>query len=156
MELKEIVAISGKGGLFQSVTTRQDGLIVRSLDDDKTIFVSARMHTFTPLENISVFTQDDSTDLKEVFLKMKQDAQTNPPVDANSDPATLKEYFRKIVPDFDDERVYNSDIKKIIKWYRTVDQLDLIKEEKNDEKKEKKESKKKDKKENETKKDKTG
>lgn len=126
MNLKDIVAISGMSGLHKIEAQRSNGIIVRTLNEDKKKFISSRQHMFTPLENITIYTDGDGTELKEVFQEMKRQQNENPPVDAKEDGAALMSYFEKIVPDYDRERVYSSDIKKVVRWYQILDQENLI------------------------------
>jgi type II secretory pathway component GspD/PulD (secretin) len=142
MDLKEIVAISGMGGLFKIDTQRENGIIVNQLGDTKKKFVSNRQHMFTPLENITIFTQDEGMELKQVFEKMKKNETEHPVIDTRQDPQTIRGYFEKVVPEYDAERVYVSDIKKIIKWYHTLNENGLLVfDEKEDEKEKAPESK---------------
>lgn len=115
MEYKRIIAITGLGGLFELVTSKSDGAIVRSLDDKTTRFVSSRVHNFSNLESIEIFTVSNNVNLAEVFISMKKGEQPMP--DAGAEGKDLKDYFQAIVPGIDLERVYASDMKKIIKWY---------------------------------------
>jgi Domain of unknown function (DUF6852)/Domain of unknown function (DUF5606) len=126
MDLKEIVAISGMGGLFKIDTQRDNGIIVNQLGDTKKKFVSNRQHMFTPLENITIFTQDEGMELKQVFEKMKKNESEHPVIDGKQDPQTIRGYFGKVVPEYDAERVYVSDIKKIIKWYTALNEHGLL------------------------------
>jgi len=129
MEIKDIVSVSGMTGLFEVVARRADGMIVRGLDDEKPQFISSRTHVFTPLDAITIYTAKDSTALSKVLLEVKKQAAANPPADVNSDNEKLKTWFRKILPDFNEEKVYVSDIKKLIKWYQQLDKHNLVKEE---------------------------
>jgi hypothetical protein len=129
MNLKEIVSISGLSGLHKIVSQRGDGLIVHSFDDNKSRFVPNRTHIFTPLEGITLYTQTDNIELTKVLAEMKKQKDTNPPVDAKASSDQHKEYMRSIVADFDDEKVYVSDIKKLIKWYFILETQGLSEEE---------------------------
>lgn len=126
MNLKEIVSISGMSGLHKIVSQRGDGLIVHSFDDSKTRFVPSRSHIFTPLEGITLYTQSDNVELTKVLAEMKKQFDKNPPVDAKAGNDQHKDYLRSIVPDFDEEKVYVSDIKKLIKWYHILEQQGLL------------------------------
>lgn len=126
MEYKEIVAVTGLGGLFQLLSTKTDGAILRSLEDQSTKFVSARLHNFTPLESIEVFTTGENTTLSEVFKAMKAASGSLTLPDAKADGAGLRAYFSKACPDLDLERVYASDMKKMIRWYQLLDRHDLL------------------------------
>lgn len=135
MELKDIVAISGLSGLYEIITQRPDGMIVRPLDEGQSKFVSSRIHVFTPLDGITIYTDTDNIELSKVLPVMKKQEKENPPVEIKSNNEAFKEYFKKILPGYDEERVYVSDIKKVIKWYSILDAHGLVKVE--EEKKEK-------------------
>jgi len=126
MDLSKILSISGLGGLFHLESQRDNGLIVRPLEGGKTRFVSSRKHLFTPLENITIYTLDDSIPLKEVFEAMKKKSDELPLPQPKSDGAVLHEYMKAVIPDYDDERVYTSDIRKIVKWYMQLDAGGLV------------------------------
>jgi len=118
MKFKDIISITGKPGLYELINARQDGLIVSVLGEDKKTFISSRKHMFTPLENIGIYLQSGETiELAKVFKKL--DGSSNKPGEgAKSD--ELKSFFRTIVQDYDEERVYISDIKKIVKWHTVL------------------------------------
>ncbi len=128
MDYKEIVSVTGIGGLYQLLTSKSDGAIVRNISDKTTKFISARLHNVTPLESIEVYTTSDNVRLHEVFQKMK-DAEGSTPVPADAKKAdndTVKSYFGKVFPHFDEERVYVSDMKKMLKWYHMLKENDLL------------------------------
>ncbi len=139
MELKEILAISKLPGLYQIVTSRDNGLIVTPLGEEKRKFVASRQHIFTPLENITVYTNSDSVELSGVFQTIKTGKVVLP--DPKSDDKKLRAYFTEILPDHDQERVYVSDIKKMVKWFLALDAQGLFEEKKPDKEEPKKESK---------------
>lgn len=125
MDLKEIVAVSGIGGLFKVQANRNDGLIVQGFNEEKSKFLSSRKHVFTPLEGITVYTQTDNEELETIFLKMKELGTETPNVKkASAD--ELKSFFASVLPDYDEERVYVSDIKKIVKWFQILDKEGLV------------------------------
>lgn len=127
MEYREIVAVTGLGGLYQLLTTKSDGAIVRNVADKTTKFISARQHNVTPLESIEVYTTGDNVRLHEVFQKMQEHEEKIPLVDAKSnDNNAIKNYFTSIFPEFDQERVYVSDMKKMLKWYDVLKANDLL------------------------------
>ena len=127
MEYREIVAVTGLGGLYQLLTTKSDGAIVRNVADKTTKFISARQHNVTPLESIEVYTTGDNVRLHHVFRKMQENEATITPVDARSNDANIiKAYFTGIFPEFDHERVYVSDMKKMLKWYEVLKANDLL------------------------------
>lgn len=128
MEYKEIVAVTGVSGLFQLLTTKSDGAIVRSVADKTTKFISARQHNVTPLESIEVYTINENVRLETVFKKMLEHEASIPPVDvktAGND--SIKQYFKSIFPEFDDSRVYVSDMKKMLKWFELLKVNNLLK-----------------------------
>ena len=115
MEYSKIISVTGLSGLYELVASKADGAVVRSLDDKTTKFVSSRIHNFSHLESIEVYTVKDNTVLAEVFKEIKNNKEPLP--DAKADGKALKSYFEKVFPDLDFERVYASDMKKIISWY---------------------------------------
>jgi len=121
MDFKEIVSVSKMSGLYQMAKKRNDGMIVKSLVDGKQTFAASRSHTFTPLENITIYTEDEPIELSNVFVEIKKQLSKNPLPDAKAEGAVLRSFFEKVVPTFDKERVYNSDIQKIVKWYSLLD-----------------------------------
>ena len=101
-------------GLFELVGSKTDGAIVRGLEDKATKFVSSRIHNFSHLESIEVFTIRENVNLVEVFATMDKSTETLP---SEKDPKAVKAYFEKVFPDMDFTRVYASDMKKMVKWY---------------------------------------
>lgn len=127
MEYREIVAVTGLGGLYQLLTTKSDGAIVRNVADKTTRFISARQHNVTPLESIEVYTTGDNVRLHHVFMKMQENEAKTPLADPKStDNNVIKSYFKSIFPEFDEERVYVSDMKKMLKWYEILKSNDLL------------------------------
>lgn len=117
MEYNRIVAVTGMPGLFEVVSSKTDGAIVRSLEDQSTKFVSSRVHNLSHLESIEVYTVRDNVQLHDVFAAMKGSKAQLPDVKDNQ---ALKAYFQKVYPDLDFERVYASDMKKMVKWYEVI------------------------------------
>jgi len=117
MEYSKLVAVTGLPGLFELVSSRGDGAVVRSLDENKTQFISSRVHNFSHLESIEVYTQRDNVNLVDVFNAMEKDGGSLP--DAKSNDA-VKKYFEKVYPEMDFERVYSSDMKKMVKWFESL------------------------------------
>ncbi len=130
MKFNELVAISGLSGLFQLLSTKSDGAIVKNLEDDTTKFVPARLHNVTPLDSIEVFTEEDNIRLFEVFMNFKKNEANAGEIDiTKADNKILKAHFGKLFPAYDKERVYVSDMKKMIKWFAILKRLDLLHEE---------------------------
>ncbi len=117
MEYSKIVSVTGLPGLFELVNTKPDGAIVRSLDDKTTRFASSRIHNFSHLETIEVYTVSDNVNLAEVFQAMEKTSGSLPDTKDNS---AIRKYFEKVYGDIDFERVYNSDLKKMIKWFEVL------------------------------------
>ena len=117
MEYNKLISVSGLPGLFELVTTKNDGAIVRSLEDNTTRFISSRGHQFSHLESIEVYTTGNNVNLSEVFVAMKNNEEALP--DIKNDKA-LKSYFLKVYPEIDLERVYSSDLKKMVKWLQIL------------------------------------
>jgi hypothetical protein len=126
MTLAEIVAITGLPGLYKVAGKRNDGLVVTSLVDGKTTFVSGRKHLFTTLDNVTMYTTGDGISLKAVLTEMKKQEGTNPPT--AKDDVAVKAYIEKIIPDYDKEKVYVSDMKKLLKWYEILNAKNLVEE----------------------------
>src|SRR5437762_10261098 len=122
MEYSKIVSVTGLPGLYELLNTKTDGAIVRSLDDKTTKFASSRIHNFSHLESIEVFTTAENVNLVDVFQAMKNTGESLP---ETKDDATVKKYFEKVYPDIDFERVYSSDLKKMIKWYDVLSKNDI-------------------------------
>ena len=127
MSFSEILAVSKLPGLYQMHKHRADGLIVKSLQDDKVFFAASRAHSFTPLDNITIYTSDEPMELLEVMLKIKEKKSSITLPNPKADPAELKNFFSSVIPNYDEERVYVSDIQKIVKWYNLLAEKDLIK-----------------------------
>jgi hypothetical protein len=117
MEYSKLISITGLNGLFELVGSKTDGAIVRSLDDNSTKFVSSRIHNFSHLESIEVYTVRDNVNLVEVFQAMGASKEALP---SDKDAAAVKAYFQKAYPDMDFARVYASDMKKMIKWFAII------------------------------------
>ncbi len=122
MEYKRIVAVTGLPGLFEVVSTKSDGAIVRSLEDKSTKFIASRVHNLSHLESIEIFTKEDNVNLVDVFNAMRESTEALPDVKDNK---ALKAYFEKVYGDIDFERVYTSDMKKIVKWYEVLKSNDV-------------------------------
>lgn len=122
MEYSKIVSVTGLPGLYELISSKNDGAIVRSLDDKSTRFVSSRIHNFSHLESIEVYTDGDNVNLVEVFEAMQKNGGAAPD---EKDAAGIKAYFEKVFPRIDFERVYNSDMKKMIKWYGILKAHDI-------------------------------
>ncbi|MBK8443838.1 MAG: DUF5606 domain-containing protein [Sphingobacteriales bacterium] len=126
MNFSKIIAVTGQSGLFELKGTRKDGLVLRSLEDNKTTFVPQRLNSFSALESVAIYTQDGGTvPLRQVMRQISELSLVLPA--SNASPAELRDFMIMALPDHDREKVYTSDIKKLIKWYNSVQkhQIDL-------------------------------
>jgi hypothetical protein len=140
MDLSKILSISGKSGLFQVVSQLKNAVLVESLLDKKR-FPAFAHEKISSLEEIAVFTATEDKPLKEILKAIYEKQEGKPAVDAKSDDKVLKAFFLEVVPDYDTERVYISDIRKIINWYNLLQAHNMLdftekEEEKTEEKKE--------------------
>jgi len=117
MEYNKIIAVTGMPGLYELLSSKSDGAIVRSLDDKTTRFVASRSHNFSHLESIEVYTVRDNVNLVDVLKAMEASSAKLPD---EKDNAALKTYFQKVYPDLDFGRVYSSDLKKMVKWFSVL------------------------------------
>ncbi len=122
MEYSKLVAVTGLPGLFELINSKTDGAIVRSLDDKSTRFVSSRVHNFSQLESIEVYTIRDNVNLVEVLNAMDKAGGTLPD---EKDATAVKKYFETAYPDMDFDRVYASDMKKMVKWFDVLKKNDI-------------------------------
>ena len=114
MDYSKLVAVTGLPGLYELINSKNDGAIVRSLEDNSTKFAASRVHNFSHLESIEVYTVRDNVNLVEIFQAMDKAGGTLPD---GKDTAQLRKYFEGAYPDLDFERVYSSDLKKMVKWF---------------------------------------
>ncbi|MCB2410235.1 DUF5606 family protein [Hymenobacter lucidus] len=121
-DLKEIAAISGMPGLYRLVRPTRAGVIVESLDERGTRSVASARNKVSLLQEISIYTQDydQTVPLTEVFDRIYQKFGTDLAVTNKSDDRALATFMGEIIPDYDRQRVYMSDIKKLVSWYKAV------------------------------------
>lgn len=119
MELSEIASISGKGGLFKVLKPGKSGVLLESLDAAKTRVVASATQKLSLLSEISIYTttKEGTTALQDVLKKIHADFKDDLGVDGNSDGNELKAFLKSVLPEYDENRVYVSDIKKLVKWY---------------------------------------
>jgi len=122
MDYKKIISVTGLPGLYELLHSKNDGALVRSLEDKQTRFVSSRVHNFSHLESIEVYTTGDNVNLAEVLLAMQASGLTLP---EEKDTAAVKAYFTKAYPAIDLERVYTSDMKKMVRWLGILQKLGI-------------------------------
>lgn len=120
MSLEKILAIGGKPGLFKLLTQTRTGFVAESLLDGKRLSVGMS-NNVSVLSEIAIYTLTEELPLREVFAKIKEKEQGGKTaVSHKDDKLKLEEYFFELLPDYDEERVYASDIKKVIQWYNLL------------------------------------
>jgi len=136
MNLEDIAAISGKSGLFKILKPTRTGVIVESIDDKKTKIIITSNNKVTILKDVSIYStgQEQTVFIGDIFMKMKSMYGDKLPLDIKSTDKVLKDTFLEVLPEYDEEKVYGSDIKKIFSWYlilleNTPEKFDIIKEE---------------------------
>ena len=128
MNLKDILAISGMSGLYKFVSQGRNGVIIEGLVDKKRMNASSSARV-SALEDIAIYTDDKELPLKEVLRRIFQKESGKETIDPKSANDKLKKYFEEVVPDYDREKVYVSDIKKLLGWYNILlsqNMIDLV------------------------------
>ena len=128
IKLKDILSISGKGGLFKFIAQARNGIVVESMDDNKRHVAPATARV-SSLEDIAIFTQEEEVPLADIFMKIHEKTEGKETISHKASGDELKNYFVELVPDYDEERVYVSDIKKVFQWYNQLlahDMLEVI------------------------------
>jgi len=120
MGLEKILSVAGKPGLYKLITQTRTGFVAESLLDGKRVSVGLRSNV-SVLSEIAIYTLDEELPLREVFLKIQvKEKSGKTPVSHKDDKLKLEEYFFEVLPNYDEDRVYASDIKKIIQWYNIL------------------------------------
>ncbi|MDN6281017.1 MAG: DUF5606 domain-containing protein [Psychroflexus sp.] len=125
MELDKILAVSGKPGLYELMAKTRGGFIIKSLENDKKMPINLQ-NNVSILSEIAIYTYTEEIPLKEVFLKINEKEEGKEAISHKSPAAELKAYFSEVLPDYDENRVYPSDIKKVIQWYNLLQTRDLL------------------------------
>ncbi|HMP31096.1 MAG TPA: DUF5606 domain-containing protein [Saprospiraceae bacterium] len=126
MNLKNILSVSGEPGLYELVDSKSNGVVLRNPLTGKVKFYSVRLHQFTPLETIGIYTDSDTAELSDIFTKMRAQENALPIPNIKDSNNKIMDYFVQIVPDYDTDRVYASDIKKVIKWYNAMKECGFL------------------------------
>jgi len=124
--LKDLLAVSGLPGLYKMIANRPNGLMVVNVEGGKRKFVTARKHQFTPLESISIYTVKDSESLETIFTTMHDKIATLPLPEPKASSAEAEAYFKQILPEYDPYRVHTKDIKKVVKWFKALNDAGLV------------------------------
>lgn len=119
MTFGEIASVNGKGGLFKVLKTTKTGLILESLDEHKNRMMATATHKVSLLSEISIYThsKEGTVALPEVLKSLRQKFGDTLSVNPSSTPAELKDFLKSALPNYDEDKVYVSDIKKLVKWY---------------------------------------
>jgi hypothetical protein len=137
MNLKEILSISGQSGLYKFISEGRQGIIVESFEDKKRTCVYATQKV-TALEDIAIYSDDKEVQLADIFKTIYEKENGGVSINHKSSPEELKKYMAEILPDYDKEKVYVSDIKKVVQWYNILHKHKMLKFDKEKEEKEKK------------------
>ena len=122
MDITGLLAVSGKPGLYRMLGNKAAGLVIEPLGGGRREFASARQHQFTPLGSIAIFTDDgDSLPLKDVLARMVEQREDNPVPGPKASNDELREYLLDVLPNYDPDRVYPSDMRKLVKWFGLLD-----------------------------------
>jgi len=124
MGLKDILVISGQGGLFKYISQGRNNVIVEGLSDQKRFNIPASAK-ISMLEDIAVFTEGDDIPLREIFQRIQTKENGGVAISHKSSDAELKNYFAEVVPEYDKDRVYLSDIRKVVMWYNLLNELGI-------------------------------
>jgi len=119
MDLDKVLSISGKPGLYEMKTQTRTGILAESLIDGKKLTVSARQNV-SLLSEIAIYTLREEVPLREVFQKISEKENGGPTISHKSSKDDLEEFFFSILPEYDEDRVYPSDIKKVVQWYNLL------------------------------------
>ena len=125
MNLEGILNVAGKPGLFKVVSKGKNTIIVESLTNGRRSPVHSHSQA-NMLEEIGIYTYDDTKPLADIFDDIAKKENGKPTISHKSTENDLRNYFREIVPNYDEERVYISDIKKVVQWYNSIESAGLI------------------------------
>ena len=119
MEFNKIISVAGKPGLFQAISQTKSGFIVESLIDKKR-FPIPSTNNVSLLENIAIYTYEEEVPLLTIFKSMYEKTAGKETISHKESSQKLTAYFSEVLPDYDEERVYTSNIKKVIQWYNLL------------------------------------
>ena len=125
IQLKDILAISGKAGLFKFIAQARNGIVVESLEDQKRHVAPATARV-SSLEDIAIFTIDEEVPLADIFFMIHEKSEGKETLSHKAAVEELKSQFKELVPEYDEDRVYVSDIKKVFQWYNQLHQHQLL------------------------------
>lgn len=122
MKFKDIATVSGKSGLYKVLKPTRSGVILEAMDDKKSKLVVGANQRVSVLSEISIYTttEEGAVPLEEVMQKIEKEFQGDLGLDNTADPDELKAFLKHVLPEFDEARVYSSDIKKLVTWYGII------------------------------------
>lgn len=122
MNFKDIATVAGKPGLYKVLKPTRSGVVLESMDDKKTKLVAGMAQRVSILSDISIYTltEEGAEPLESVMKKIEAEYQGDTGVDSSSSDSELRAFLKSVLPDFDDARVYTSDIKKLVAWYKII------------------------------------
>jgi hypothetical protein len=127
--LKGILAISGEAGLYKMVSQSKNGIIVESIETKRRIPAYAT-NKISALEDIAIFTEDEEVPLKDIFINIKTKFNGQEAISHKVPNNEIKTFFKEILPNYDEDRVYVSDMKKVLRWYNILAKENLLEESK--------------------------
>ncbi|MCB9426872.1 MAG: DUF5606 domain-containing protein [Flavobacteriales bacterium] len=119
MEIDKIISVSGKPGLFNIVTQTRSGFVVESLLDGKKLSLNIKSNV-SLLSEISIYTYSEEVSLASVFAAIAEKENNEKTISHKESKEVLETYFREVLPEYDEDRVYASDIKKVVQWYNLL------------------------------------
>ncbi len=127
MSLEKIIAVSGKPGLYKLLAQTRGGFLAESLLDGKRQSISLR-NNVSVLNEIAIYTYGEEIPLREVFKAIYQKEDGKATIGHKSSKGELEKFFREVLPEYDEDRVYVSDIKKVVQWYNLLEKGNLLDE----------------------------
>lgn len=124
MNVDGIIAVTGKPGLYKVVGQTKNGVIVQGLESGKKVAMNSTSK-MSALQDIAIYTYTEEVPLVDVFNKIRIKEEGKPAIGHKSSAKVLTDYFQEVLEDFDEDRVYPSDIKKVISWYNTLQKVGL-------------------------------
>ena len=125
MDLTKIISISGKPGLYKLISQAKGGFIVEDLDKGKKTSISAS-NNVSLLENVAIYGVSEEFPLKDVFTKIYNKENGGPAINHKESGANLRKYIEEVLPEYDESRVYDSDLKKLFQWYNILQSKNLV------------------------------
>ena len=119
MELSKIIAVTGKPGLYQILSQTKTGVIVQSIVDGKRFPITAT-HNVSLLDNIAIYTYEEEVPLGQVLKNMSEVTESKEAMSHKESGSKLESFFAEVLPGYDEERVYVSNIKKVVQWYNIL------------------------------------